>query len=117
MQHTIPPAAINCLDGQHEAAQIAESASIAYWMHGRDDGTCAYHLNIVHAKLAELAKALGYTITPIAAPRVVTERDQLGANIWRAWDDRLGADTSPYGYGATETEAVEDLKRQIEEAA
>lgn len=29
--------------------------------------------------------------------------------FWSAWDDRLGADCSPYGRGATEDEAVEDL--------
>lgn len=68
MTRTIPTVATDCLNGQHEAAQIAESASIAYWMHGRDEGTCAYHLNVMHEKFAELASALGYTITPIAAP-------------------------------------------------
>ena len=68
MTRNLPAIALDCLNGQHEAAQIAESAGIAYWMHGRDNGTCEYHLNIVHAKFAELAKQLGYTITPIAAP-------------------------------------------------
>jgi hypothetical protein len=28
---------------------------------------------------------------------------------WCAWFDDLGADDSPYGYGRTEEEAVEDL--------
>ena len=65
---TAPINAIDCFNGRHEAEQIAESANIAYWMHGRDNGTCEYHLNIVHEKFADLAKALGYTITPVAAP-------------------------------------------------
>jgi hypothetical protein len=34
---------------------------------------------------------------------------------WVAWDDSLGADTSPYGYGATRQEAAEDLEWQLEE--
>ena len=53
-----------------------------------------------------------------AAPRIVTSRDYLGPYlVWEAWDDRLGADTSPIGRGATEAEAIEDFNRQIEEAA
>jgi len=68
MTRTIPAIATDCLNGRSAADQIAESASIAYWMHGRDEDTCAYHLNVVHQKFAELADALGYTITPIAAP-------------------------------------------------
>ena len=35
--------------------------------------------------------------------------------FWSAWDDRLGADCSPYGQGATEDEAVEDLIAQLED--
>ena len=34
---------------------------------------------------------------------------------WVAWSDSLGADASPYGYGQTEREAIEDLKNQLEE--
>ncbi len=68
MTRTIPAVATDCLNGQHHAQQIAESANIAYWMHGRDNGTCEYHLKIVHEKFADLAKVLGYTITPVAAP-------------------------------------------------
>ena len=39
--------------------------------------------------------------------RVFTSEPWPG--IWAAWDDVLGADDSPYGYGATEDEAVADL--------
>lgn len=35
--------------------------------------------------------------------------------FWRAWDDDLGADTSPYGQGATEQEAIDDLVEQLED--
>lgn len=34
--------------------------------------------------------------------------------FWRAWDDRMGADDSPYGQGATEAEAIDDLMAQME---
>lgn len=34
--------------------------------------------------------------------------------FWRAWDDRLGEDDSPYGEGATADEAVADLIEQLE---
>ena len=35
--------------------------------------------------------------------------------FWRAYDDRLGADCSPYCQGATEDEAVNDLMVQLED--
>jgi len=34
---------------------------------------------------------------------------------WVAYDDRLGADCSPYGYGETEAEAVRDLIKRLAE--
>lgn len=34
---------------------------------------------------------------------------------WTAYDDRLGADASPYGQGATPDEAVDDLLAQLED--
>ena len=37
------------------------------------------------------------------------------AAFWTAHDDRLGADDSPYGMGATEEEATADLHRQLAE--
>jgi hypothetical protein len=38
-----------------------------------------------------------------------------GVTFWRAWDDRLGADASPYGQGATEAEAIDDLMAKLED--
>jgi hypothetical protein len=35
--------------------------------------------------------------------------------FWRAWDDDLGADASPYGQGATKDEAIADLMAQLED--
>ena len=32
---------------------------------------------------------------------------------WQAWDDRLGADTSPIGNGPTEAAAIADLNDMI----
>ena len=36
---------------------------------------------------------------------------------WCAWYDLLGADDSPYGWGATEAEAIADLEQQMDAAA
>lgn len=35
---------------------------------------------------------------------------------WAAWDDNLGADSSPIGRGATEAQAIADFMEQMEEA-
>ena len=54
----------------------------------------------------------------MTAPRIITDfvRPPIpDADHWSAHDDRMGADASPYGYGRTEAEAVDDLKRQLEE--
>ena len=32
---------------------------------------------------------------------------------WVAYDDSLGADVSPYGYGATQREAIHELVEQL----
>lgn len=34
---------------------------------------------------------------------------------WSCWDDSLGEDCSPYGWGATQEEAQADLEWQLEE--
>jgi hypothetical protein len=48
--------------------------------------------------------------------RIVTSRvDMCGFTIWQAWDDRLGADTSPIGDGPTKEDAIEDLLWQLDE--
>jgi hypothetical protein len=36
---------------------------------------------------------------------------------WCAWDDSRGEDSSPYGYGRTEEEAVAELKERLESEA
>ena len=50
-------------------------------------------------------------------PRIIAtqEHPPCFPSFWRAYDDRLGADASPYGEGATEAEAIEDLKIKLEE--
>lgn len=35
--------------------------------------------------------------------------------FWQAYDDRMGADTSPYGRGTTQKEAIDDLMAQLED--
>ena len=35
--------------------------------------------------------------------------------FWRAWDDDMGADASPYGQGETKDEAIADLMAQLED--
>lgn len=49
--------------------------------------------------------------------RTVYEHPPIPAPpFWRAYDDALGADTSPYGMGETEQEAIDDLMAQLEDA-
>ena len=50
----------------------------------------------------------------MTGPRIFTDFEAIVVQ-WRAWDDRLGADTSPYGYGATEDEAKADLVKKLAE--
>ncbi len=49
-------------------------------------------------------------------PRVVTSYDPppipYRTMDWSAWDDKLGADSSPIGRGATEAEAIADFYDQ-----
>ena len=48
--------------------------------------------------------------------RIVTSRINLGPwDVWQAWDDDMGADTSPIGTGRTEAEAIEDLQWMLGE--
>lgn len=128
MTRVLPDDAVAILAGRHEAGQIEAAINAAYWLHGRDNDTALYLLNEAHLRFAEMALAMGYTITPVAArtrddqaatgPRIVTGCHDFGPwPVWEAWDDRLGADASPVGRGATEAEAIEDFRRQIEEAA
>jgi hypothetical protein len=37
------------------------------------------------------------------------------ADHWQAWDDSMGEDSSPYGTGRTEAEAITDLEDQLED--
>ena len=51
-------------------------------------------------------------------PRIVTTNTWPPVPVqgwWMAYDDRLGADDSPYGAGATEQEAIDDLLAQLED--
>ena len=50
----------------------------------------------------------------MTGPRILTEYEAIMGQ-WRAWDARLGADTSPYGYGDTEDEAKADLVEKLAE--
>ena len=48
--------------------------------------------------------------------RIHTAFEAIAAQ-WCAWDDDLGADASPYGWGATEAEAIAELEQLLEDAA
>jgi len=50
------------LNGRHHAARIVEHCVVAFWMHGRDNGTALHHLEHIHSEFAALADALGYDI-------------------------------------------------------
>ena len=55
----------------------------------------------------------------MTAPRIITVHQWPPTPFppfWEAHDDRMGADTSPIGRGATEAEAVEDLIAKLEES-
>lgn len=67
---TLPTDPVSVLAGRHEAAMIAAELNAAFWLHGRDNGTALFLLNEAHMHLAQVAKAMGYTITPIAAATV-----------------------------------------------
>ena len=76
MSRKLPANSVDLLNGRHQAAEIAESCQLAYWMHGRDDATAQYMLDRIHTDFAALADALGYDITerhPIAEPIEVAE--------------------------------------------
>ncbi len=46
--------------------------------------------------------------------RIATTKEHGFFNaFWRAWSDSLGADSSPYGQGNTEAEAIDDLQWQL----
>lgn len=36
----------------------------------------------------------------------------IRSHDWCAWFDDVGADASPYGWGATKQEAIDDLREQ-----
>ena len=67
MTRTLPANAIALLAGRSHADAINVALNVAYWMHGRDDHCALHQLNWAHDQFAELALAMGYTITPIAA--------------------------------------------------
>lgn len=76
---TLPAIAADILNGKSNAVEIAESMIVAYWMHGRDDGTALYHLKAVHDQFRELATALGYAVAPIANPAQTAAADLYAA--------------------------------------
>lgn len=62
MSRKLPANSVDLLNGRHQAAEIAESCQLAYWLHGRDDGAAMHHLDRIHSDFAALADALGYDI-------------------------------------------------------
>lgn len=55
----------------------------------------------------------GLTIVAINDPPPIPGRHLT----WAAWLDGLGADASPYGWGETEQEAIDDLMERLREDA
>ena len=62
-QIALPATSVEMLAGRHEAQQIVEAVSAAFWMFAQDQDTALFLLQRVHADFAELAKALGYDVT------------------------------------------------------
>lgn len=59
----LPKNAVEILSGKTAAHHVTENIAAAYWMHGRDNDTALFLWNNVHTDFAQLADALGYTIT------------------------------------------------------
>ena len=68
MTLTLPENNADLLLGRHEAASIAESCVIAFWLVGRDDVAALLHLEDVYSNFAALADKLGYDVSRKAAP-------------------------------------------------
>ena len=62
MSRQLPAKAIDLLNGRHEAAQIAEKCSLAYWLHRRCNDTALMMVEQIHSDFAAMADALGYDI-------------------------------------------------------
>lgn len=62
----LPADPVTLLDGRHPSREIADCLHLAYWLHGRDNGTALYHLTQAHEQLHKLAAALGYTVQRVA---------------------------------------------------
>ena len=73
MTVNLPKIAIDILAGQHRAGDIFQDLNAAYWLYRHSPDTALYLLRKAHADLAGLAKAMGYTITPIADDKEVAE--------------------------------------------
>lgn len=63
---TLPTVDTDVLAGRHEANNIAENLTAAYWLHSHDASTALYLLRGAHRDLAAMADAMGYTLTPKA---------------------------------------------------
>jgi hypothetical protein len=64
----------------------------------------AFYASLIHGPGAGHRIETAFEHPPIPTPP-----------FWRAWSDSLGADTSPYGEGATEQEAIDDLLSKLED--
>ena len=62
MNRELPTNPVDLLNGRFQAANIAEHCAVAFWMHGRDNGTAMHHIEHIHSEFAALADALGYDI-------------------------------------------------------
>lgn len=62
MARTLPKNSTDLLNGHHNAQLIAEACSVAFWLHGRDDGSALFNMNKIHEQFAALADALGYDV-------------------------------------------------------
>ena len=61
------------LVGRHDAQEIAEKSTVAFYLASRDPSSAEFHWRGVHKHFAQLAKRLGYRIEKIEAPAETTE--------------------------------------------
>jgi hypothetical protein len=87
-----------------------------------------YYAESAIKSLHQIANALGYNLVKLKqVEEDMTRPDWIKTSHicppipfrghdWCAYDDRLGEDASPYGWGETEDEAIADLLEQMEDA-
>ncbi len=109
----LPAEAVDILAGRSEARDIAEGLNAAYWLHGRDNGTSAFLLNVAHKSLHTLASEMGYRLVPLAS---ADPTPPTVATLKAEWAEVCKAMADGYWRG-TEADALAEIERIKSEIA